>query len=342
MTVERIGPSRTGGPFRILQLNSLHKNRIIRKSTETPNVFHCRQSVVCRVRAKPVCAPPHIYPFGGVMATACTGKLIIRSIPDDSRRERIVDFMCSCAKGTPRETVAAGLERLPLTLGNAMPADSGERIVTSLQALGADAVFIRDGESRPISRPVPASPAVPRSDPATVARTETAATRKAPGAAVKNTAAKQRSAAHDIKALVIVLAVLVAGLCGATAIFLPALQAASDPGVLLNKLLSKNAEMNNRKCPRDLNPQLRLDGFAAGDKKMTINYTLLEVDSTAVNGNDLRPYVSRDIRRQICRERNSSELLKKGVAFVFAVHGRDGGLIFDYQVLQKDCDYDLQ
>ena len=28
-----------------------------------------------------------------------------------------------------------------------------------------------------------------------------------------------------------------------------------------------------------------------------------------------------------------------GVAFVFAVHGKDGGLVFDYQVFYEDCEY---
>lgn len=276
------------------------------------------------------------------MATSNTGKLIIRGIPDDNRRERIVDYLCSFANGTARDEVAARLERLPLTLGSAMPADVGGKILKSLQELGADAVFIRDGEDKPISESVKDAHLDKQSVPAPVKGTETVATRKASGPPVKKTAAKQHPANNDLKALVIILVALVAGLCGATAIYLPALKAASDPELLLNKLLLKNAEMNNKTCPRDINSQLRLDGFEAGNKKMTINYTLLEVDSTAVNGNELRPYVSRDIRREICKERNTSELLKKGVAFVFVVHGKDGGLIFDYQVLQADCDYDRQ
>lgn len=276
------------------------------------------------------------------MATANTGKLIIRGIPEDNRRERIVDYLSSFAKGTARHEVAAKLERLPLTLGSSMQADVGEQILKTLQDLGADAVFIRDGEAQPPGRVVNAALAGQQSESAPVKGPEPSSAGRASGAATRKPASKPVSANRDITALVVILVVLVAGLCGATAIYLPALQAASDPELLLNKLLSKNAEMNNKKCPRDINPQLRLDGFESGDKKMTINYTLLEVDSTAVNGNELRPYVSRDIRRQICREKNSSELLKKGVAFVFAVHGKDGGLIFDYQVLQKDCDYDLQ
>ncbi len=153
-------------------------------------------------------------------------------------------------------------------------------------------------------------------------------------------AGKHGSARNEIRSLVIILLVLVAGLCGFAALCLPALKAASDPDVLLNRLLVKNAEMNNKTCPRDLNPHLRLDGFEAGSKKMTINYTWLDHNATEVNGNEVRPFVSRDIRRGICREKNSAELLKKGVAFVFVVHGKDGGLIFDYQVLQADCEYD--
>jgi len=154
----------------------------------------------------------------------------------------------------------------------------------------------------------------------------------------QNRAVKDSPVNRDIRVLVILLLVLVAGLCGASAIWQPALKAASDPDLLLNKLLQKNAEMNNKLCPRNVNPQLRLDGYEAGNKRMTINYTLLKVNAADVNGNNLRPSVSRGIRQGVCTDADSVELLKKDVAFVFAVYGNDGGLIFDYQVVNEDCE----
>jgi len=150
---------------------------------------------------------------------------------------------------------------------------------------------------------------------------------------------QQSSGTKDIRSLLILLLVIVGALCAATAVYLPELQAASAPDMVLNRLLQKNAARSNKNCPRNLNQYLRLDNFEAGDKRMTIHYTLLEVSSSDINGDDLKPSVTREIRRGVCRERNSAELLKQGVAFVFAVHGKDGGLVFDYQVFYEDCEY---
>lgn len=275
------------------------------------------------------------------MSAANTGKLIISSFHDDSARERTIDFLCSCAKGASREAVAARLETLPITLGKAMPADVGNKMMKSLQDLGAEVVFMCDQVDLPVSPEVSVDHTDQQQKPTPAKVPQTPVAGKAAVRTPSKPAAKTFSANNEIIALVIILLVLVAGLCGATALYLPALKAASDPEMLLNKLLQRNADMNNKTCPRNLNPHLRLDGYEAGNKKMIMNYTLVEFNSTEVNGNDLRPSVSRDIRRGLCREKNSADLLKKGVAFVFAVHGKDGGLIFDYQVVQEDCDYDL-
>jgi hypothetical protein len=272
------------------------------------------------------------------MAAVTTGKLIIRSIPDGKEREQIIDFLCSFAKGVAREAVAARLDTLPLTLSNAMPDDIGNNILISLQNMGADVIFVHGETNRPISQAETAAKTVQQPASVPVKEPETPAPEKTARPVSQNKAVKDIPVNHDIRVLVILLLVLVAGLCGASAICLPALKAASDPDLLLNKLLQKNADMNNKTCPRNLNPQLRLDGYVAGNKKMTINYTLLTASSTDVNGNDLRPSVSRNIREGLCNDKRAAELLKKDVAFVFAVHGNDGGLIFDYQVLNEDCD----
>jgi len=271
------------------------------------------------------------------MTAVTTGKLIIRSIPDGKEREQVIDFLCSFAKGVAREAVAARLETLPLTLSNAMPADIGNNVLISLQDLGANAIFVHDEMDRPISQAMTAAKTVQQPEPVPIKEPEAPATKIAVRPVSQNSAVKDSPVNHDIRVLVILLLVLVAGLGGASAICLPALKAASDPDLLLNKLLKKNADMNNKICPRTINPQLRLDNYVAGNKKMTINYTLLTVNATDVNGNDLRPSVSRNIRQGVCNDQNSAELLKKDVAFVFAVHGNDGGLIFDYQVVNEDC-----
>lgn len=273
------------------------------------------------------------------MTAAHTGTLIIRSIPDGNDREQIIDFLCSFARGVARETVAARLETLPVTLGNAVPADIGNRMLASLQDLGAEAMFVHDRLDTPAK---PAAPAARQPEPAHAKEPEQPGARKAATPAPPRPAAESSSATNDIRALVILLLVLVAGLCGATALFLPALKAASDPDLLLNKLLQKNADANNKTCPRNLNPQLRLDGYVAGNKRMTINYTLLNVDSTDVNGVELRSSVSRNIRQGVCKEKNSAELLKKDVAFVYVVHGKDSGQIFEYQVTKKECEEDTE
>lgn len=273
-----------------------------------------------------------------MMAAATTGRLVICSIPEGSGREQIIDFLCSFAKGAARETVAARLETLPLTLGNGISADIGNKILVSLQDLGAEAMFIDD---RVDSAGRPEVTAGHAQKPEPVRKPEQPVARTAIPAPT-TPAAINNSASRDIKMLLILLLVLVAGLCGATAIFLPALKAASDPDLLLNKQLQKTAAMNNKACPRNINPQLRLDGYVAGNKRMTINYTLVNVDSTDVNGFDLRSSVSRNIRQGVCKEANSVELLKKDVAFVFVVHGKDGALIFEYQVAKADCEEDAE
>jgi hypothetical protein len=272
------------------------------------------------------------------MAAANTGTLIILSIPDDSRREQIIDYLCTFTKGTVREAVAARLEKLPLTLGATVPAEVGNKILSTLQNLGAEVTFTCSDADRSVAPAVPPAHTERQPEPPPAMVSEAAATRNAARPAQPKPTVKPGSGNNDIRKLVTILLVLMGGLCGATVIFMPALKAASDPDVLLNKFLLKNAEINNKTCPRDINQHLRLDRFEAGDKKMTINYTLLEYESTEVNGNELRPSVSRDIREGVCREEGSAALIKKGVAFVFAVHGKDGGLIFDYQVAQKDCD----
>jgi len=272
------------------------------------------------------------------MAAATTGKLIIRSIPAGNEREQIIDFLCSFAKGAARESIAAKLESLPLTLGNAIPADIGNKVLASLQDLGAEVMFVYNRVDTSGSPAVAAAPANQPPEPAPAREPEKPVARKVAGPAPPSPAPATSPANKDIRALVILLLVLVASLCGATAIFLPELKAASDPDLLLNKMLQKNAEMNNKTCPRTINPQLRLDSYAAGNKRMTINFTLLTIDSTDVNGFQLQSSVSRNIREEVCKEADSAQLLKKGVSFVFAVHGKDGGQIFGYQVAKDDCE----
>ncbi len=272
------------------------------------------------------------------MAAATTGKLIIRSIPGGNERERIIDFLCSFAKGAARESIAAKLESLPLTLGNAIPADIGDKVLASLQDLGAEAMFVYNRVESPGSPVVAAAHTDQPPEPAAVKEPEKPVASKVAVPSPPRPTPAAKPANNDLRALAILLLVLVAGLCGATAIFLPQLKAASDPDLLLNKLLQKNAELNNKTCPRTINPHLRLDSFAAGNKRITINYTLLSIDSTDVNGFQVQSSVSRDIREGICKTADSAQLLKKGVTFVFAVHGKDGGQIFDYQVAKDDCE----
>lgn len=270
------------------------------------------------------------------MAAANTGKLFIRSIPDGDEREQIIDFLCTFTKGVAREAVAARLEVLPLTLGSEIPAEIGNRVQSTLQQLGAEAMFVYNPPERPVSQTASAVNAEQQPEASPVRQTETPA-RKTASPQATATVSKADSVKRDVRVMLKLLLVLVMILCGAAAVFLPALQAASNPELLLNKQLRKSADSNNKKCPRNLNKYLRLDSFEAGNKKMTINYTLLNISSTDVNGNEMRPSVSRDIRKGVCTESNSAELLKQGVMFVFAVHGKDGGLIFDYQVQFEDC-----
>ncbi len=275
------------------------------------------------------------------MAAVNTGKLIVRSIPAGDEREQIIDFLCSYAKGAPREMVAARLEQLPLTLGNAMPDEVGNKMLLSLQEMGAEAVFVYDrvAAASPVLNGVPAAiepvVSVASADlPPPLAEIST----RAP-AAPSSAAMPVPSLNHGVVGLLVLLLVLVASLAGATVVFLPDLKVALDPELVFNKKLQKVADAVNKKCPRKLGPDLRMDGFVAGNKRMTINYTLVNYESSDVNGAELRPSVSRDIRHSICREENSAELLKKGVSFVFVVHGKDGGLIFDYKVENEDCEY---
>lgn len=271
------------------------------------------------------------------MAAANTGKLFIRSIPDGDEREQVIDFLCTFTKGATREAVAARLEVLPLTLGSAIPADMGSKVQARLEELGAEAIFVYNPVERPVSQTVAVAGLDKQPATAPVRQPEKPAVRKIASPVAPNPVSKADSIKRDVRVMLNLLLVLVVMLCGATAIFLPSLQAASNPDLLLNKLLKKNAEINNRKCPRNINQHLRLDSFEAGNKKMTINYTLLNISSTDVNGSQMRPSVSRDIRKGACTDANSAELLKEGVTFVFAVHGKDGGLIFDYQVQYEDC-----
>lgn len=271
------------------------------------------------------------------MAAANTGKLFIRSIPDGDEREQIIDFLCTFSKGATREAVAARLEVLPLTLGNAIPVDIGNKVQARLEELGAEVMFVYNPVERPTRQTALVAGVNNQPEMAPVQQPEKPAVRKIASPISPSPVSKADSIKRDVRVMLILLLVLVVILCGATAIFLPSLQAASNPDLLLNKLLKKNAEINNKKCPRNMNQHLRLDSFEAGNKKMTINYTLLNISSTDVNGNQMRPSVSRDIRKGVCTEANSAELLKEGVTFVFAVHGKDGGLIFDYQVQNEDC-----
>ncbi len=271
------------------------------------------------------------------MSASNTGKLFIRSIPDGDEREQIIDFLCTFTKGATRETVAVKLQTLPLTLGSAIPAEIGNKVQATLQELGAEVMFVYNPMLQPVSQSASFAAVDKPLEPVPVQQQEKPAVRKIAGPAVATPVSKADAIKRDIRNMLMLLLVLVVILCGATAIFLPSLQAASNPDLLLNKLLKKNAEINNKKCPRNMNQHLRLDSFDAGNKKMTINYTLLNISSTDVNGDQMRPSVSRDIRKGVCTEANSAELLKEGVTFVFAVHGKDGGLIFDYQVQHEDC-----
>lgn len=273
------------------------------------------------------------------MAVVHTGKLIIHRIPNNSGREHVVDFLCQFAKGTSREIVASRLEKLPLTLGNAIPLEVGNKICLKLKEIGAEAEFVSERKVAAVSKELePANQDQPL-EPVLTQKSEKPAIEKSSNPAQSKLANETNSVSRDIRSLLILLPILVVGLCTGTLAFMPELKAASDPDLLLNKFLKKNAIRSNKTCPRTVNPELRLDGFEAGNKKMIVRYTLVNFNASDVNGYDLRPRVSGDIRHGLCRETNSAELLKQGVAFVFAVHGKDGGLIFDYQVVHEDCEY---
>jgi len=76
------------------------------------------------------------------MATEANGKLIIQSIPNEVVAQKVFTFVCANSRNISPEVVAAKLKKLPLVLSSSISSQAGSRVIQSLAAMGAEAVFI--------------------------------------------------------------------------------------------------------------------------------------------------------------------------------------------------------
>lgn len=84
------------------------------------------------------------------------GKVIIRAVPDEVVKEKLVAFICgNCGTTTP-DMVRGKLARLPLILAGSIDPSRGERLAATLNAIGAEAAFVV-AEAEPVP---PLEPAV--------------------------------------------------------------------------------------------------------------------------------------------------------------------------------------
>lgn len=102
--------------------------------------------------------------------------------------------------------------------------------------------------------------------------------------------------------------------------------------------LQISADIANKNLPSMVDESMRWDSAVAGPgRKFTFLYTLLSWESTSFSEEDLHAQAGDRIRDGVCGNEDMQIWLRHGVAIVYEVRGKDGGVIGDIMIEEPNC-----
>jgi len=105
----------------------------------------------------------------------------------------------------------------------------------------------------------------------------------------------------------------------------------------LHQTLKITAETLNKDLPTMLDEELRLDKVDATENKMYFDYTLVNFTPATMSGEKLKSLMYEDIKTQVCADKDSIMLLKKGMLVDYVYRGKEKKTITTFAFDAKVC-----
>jgi len=105
----------------------------------------------------------------------------------------------------------------------------------------------------------------------------------------------------------------------------------------LAKALAIAVDAMNKTLPMMTDEETRLDKVTSEDKKMTFHYTLVHLDNWSMPKLKLRKLIYTDTKSQVCADKETEGLLKKGAIIAYSYRGKDNKPIETFVFDAKVC-----
>lgn len=105
----------------------------------------------------------------------------------------------------------------------------------------------------------------------------------------------------------------------------------------LNETLQITAKTLNKNLPSMLDEELRLDSVGAKGSQMSFMYTLVHFTPKEMQAKRLRELMYKDIKSQVCTDKESQMLLKKGMFVTYNYNGKNKEPITTFSFDAKTC-----
>lgn len=101
--------------------------------------------------------------------------------------------------------------------------------------------------------------------------------------------------------------------------------------------LKTAADILNKDLPTMQDEELRFDKVSAEDSKMSFHYTLVHFTSETMPREELKSLMYKDIKTQVCTDKDTVELVKKGMLVDYIYNGSDQKNIITFSFDAKVC-----
>jgi hypothetical protein len=107
----------------------------------------------------------------------------------------------------------------------------------------------------------------------------------------------------------------------------------------LEKSIAIAAQTYNKNLPSMMDEELRLDKVGAKGSKMTFYYTLVHFTPQTMGANKLKSLMYEDIKTQVCTDKDTKMMLKKGMLVDYDYKGQNNKHITTFVYDAKTCGY---
>jgi hypothetical protein len=129
---------------------------------------------------------------------------------------------------------------------------------------------------------------------------------------------------------------LLVGVVGVSSGMLPSVM--PDLSENIEARLEREAENANKKFPRQIDADTRVDSITAGPGKMlTFNYTMLNYPGSAIDEGKFREAMADKVRKEACASTGLQPFIREGVSIGYSYVGNDGIPLTTLVVSPSDC-----